>query len=599
MQDSTDHRPAAANADGKPAKSFLHKTLHLAHHRDGQLAFWMLLALGCGFLAYVARVHEITHDVFHEMSLFREALESGDFPQQDVFAYTPTVSPSVHHEWATGAVLYFSTIGNGLGLTGLSLLKLLMMAGLWLVLYRVARMRGAHPYIFALIAFFCFPVFWVGFATVRAQLFTLLFLAIQLWMQELDWRGRRAWVLGWLIMLVAWLNLHAGFVVGVGLITFHGLERIAYSWFQTRSVMGVLRATWHLIMAAPVAAATLLVNPYGWQYIPYLIRAIGMDRPLIREWLPLWHTHDPIVTIGVFLASLALFAYGVRHNPFRRSRGAAFLALTAYMTLKHIRHGSIYGVVWLAYVPAWISRTALGQNLVQWIEGQRSLVIRVSQAVVCASLLFACYHQFWRPTLPPLPRYSSASYPVEAVNYLQQHGFAGNLMTPFHVGAYVSWEMYPKVHVSFDGRYEVAYQEQVMPEHNRFYDAEPGGWDILDKYPTDAVLIHKQAKVCRYLDLFRNASAHTGPAEPVQESPPLPTQQRWQLVYEDDAYAILVPPESGLPVVDLRGQPLTDAAAEAFSSEHAHWNRLRPQPALASWSPSGSQSVGSPSQEPE
>ena len=96
--------------------SFLEKNLRLAAGKDVRLAAWMLLALLSGFLAYVARVHEVTHDVFHEMSLVREALVLRDFPQEDVFAYTPTVSPSVHHEWATGAVIYFATIGTGLGL---------------------------------------------------------------------------------------------------------------------------------------------------------------------------------------------------------------------------------------------------------------------------------------------------------------------------------------------------------------------------------------------------------------------------------------------------------------------------------------------------
>lgn len=542
---------------------FLRRNLRIGANKDVRLAAWVLLALASGFIAYVARVHEVTHDVFHEMSLYREALVLGDFPQEDVFAYTDTVSPSVHHEWATGAILYFATIGSGLGLSGLSILKLALMCALWLLLYRVARMRGAHPYIFALVAFFCFPVFWVGFATVRAQLFTMVFVAAQLWMHELDWRGRRGWVLLWLIMLVAWLNLHAGFVVGLGLIAFHSIERFAATWFRSRSVAVACKDTWHLMATAPIAGATLLINPYGPQYIPYLIRAIGMDRPLIREWLPLWHTHDPFTTLALFVASLAMFVFALRFNPWSRAKGAAFLALSAYMTLKHIRHGSIFGVVWLAYVPAWISRTRLGKGLVEWIASNRNNSIRVCQSLTCVCLLFASYHHFWRPTLPPQPLYSSASYPSQAIAYLKKQDFSGNLMTPFHVGAYVSWEMYPQVRVSFDGRYEVAYQEHIMPDHNQFYDAEANWWKILDKYPTDAVIIHKQAKVCDQLAGFEDARGAV----------PHPTEKSWQYAYEDDAYIVLVSDEYEIAKCDLRGDIIPDAAAEAFSSTHAHWNR--------------------------
>lgn len=551
-----------ANESG--ISKFLRSNMRIGVSRDLQLIAWMLCALACGFLAYVARMHEVTHDAFHEMSLFREALVLGQLPQEDVFAYTPTVSPSVHHEWATGAVLYFATLGTGMGLMGLSLLKFLLIGALWLFLYRVARMRGAHPYLFAALAFFTFPVLWVGFATVRAQLFTLVFIAAQLWMQELDWRGRRAWVVLWLAMLVAWLNIHAGFVVGLGLIAFHSVERFLSSCFTKRSLASAFQDTWHLMLTAPIAASTMLLNPYGWQYIPYLIRAIGMDRPLIREWQPLWNTYAPGVTLLVFGASVALFVLAQRATPLRRLRGAGFLALCIYMTLKHIRHGSIYGVVWLAYVPAWISHTKLGKSLIATIDSNRMRCIRVCQGMTCASLLFACFHHFWLPTLPPKQLYSTACYPTGAVEYLKTQEFEGNLLTPFHVGSYVSWEMYPQVKVSFDGRYEVAYQEHVMPEHNQFLGGEGNWWNMLDKYPTDAVLIHRQAVVYDQLDVFRDSTAD-------REHPA--TRERWRFVYEDDSFAILAPEHCKLPSVDRRGEDLKDGAWEAFSAEHAHWNR--------------------------
>ena len=497
------------------------------------------------------------------MSLFRESLVRGSVPQQEVFAYTDTVNPSVHHEWATGALLYFATLGTGLGLTGLVILKFSLAAAVWLVLYRVARMRGCHPYLFALFSIACFPVFWVGFATIRAQLFTMLFLALQLWMQELDWRGRRAWVLGWLAMLVLWLNVHAGFVVGCGLIAFHSVERFASAWLPRRSIRDAAKATWHLMAIAPISCAALLINPYGWQYIPYLVRAIGMERPLIREWLPLWHTHDPVGTLTLFAACIGLMAFGFWSNRGRR-RGFAFLALSAYMTLKHIRHGSIFAVVWIAYVPAWLSRTSFGKSIVAFLEGHRPATVRTCQGFACLFLAFACFQPFWRLTLPPQPRYSSASYPSEAIRYLKAHHFEGNLMTPFHVGAYVSWEMYPQVRVSFDGRYEVAYQEHMMGDHNRFYDADEDWWSIVGKYSTDAVLIHRDAKICSELETEKG----------IQELR-YQTGSDWELIYQDDAFVLIGRPNLSLPAVDRRGIPIRDAAWEAFTPEHSHWNAGR------------------------
>ncbi len=541
-------------------RDILSANLRIGASRDVRLAGWLLLALACGFLAYVARVNEITHDVFHEMALYREALASENFPKEDVFAFTPTVNPSVHHEWGTGAILYLATVESGLGLVGLASLRLLLMCALWLFLYRIARMRGAHPYVFACVAVATFPVFWVGFAMIRAQLFTMVFLAAQMWMQELDWRGRRTWVIAWWLMLVAWLNIHAGFVVGLGLYGFHCLERFGCEWFNSKSFNTAIQKTWHLIAGGLSVAIALPINPYGWEYIPYLMHAITMPRPLIQEWHALWHTFAPEITVPTFALSVFLLAYCQRHIRVGRMRGAAYLALCAYETLKHIRHGSLYGTVWLAYVPAWLTHTPLGKSIVRIIDGHRTLTIRTCQFISMGCLVFSCINQFWRPTLPATPLHSVASYPTSAVEYLKQHGFTGNLLTPFNQGAYLSWEMYPAVRVSLDGRYEVAYQDQVMDDHHRLYSGQVNWIELLEKYPCDAALVDQNADLRPKLEIFRDQSTKTE----------FTTKSPWRFVYEDDAFVILAPTNCPLPYVDRRDQPLIDGAWSTFSAAQSY-----------------------------
>lgn len=542
--------------------AWLHANLRLGQSRDVALAGWLILAVLCGFLAYIARLHEITHDVFHEMALFREYLALGNFPIDDVFAYTPTNHPTVHHEWGTGAILYWATVESGLGLMGLSALRLLLIASLWLLLYRVARQRGAHPYVFALTAAITFPVFWVGFSMLRAQLFTLVFLAATMWMIEIDRRGRRSWVLAWWILLVAWLNIHAGFLVGVGMLAFHGMERLVLAWVRSRSLGAAVRETWHLIFLGAAIPLALPLNPYGWQYVPYLWHAVSMPRPLIREWHPLWHALAPHTTIPLFMISVLLIAYALRHNRKQRWIGAAFLLLCAYQALKHIRHGSLYATVWIAYVPAWLSRTPFGKHLVRRVDQHRGLVVRGSQFVIAASLAFACYHSFWRPTLPPAPGDSFTCHPTAAVQYLKQHNFRGNLLTQFNHGAYVSWELYPEVRVSLDGRYEVAYPPEVIESFHRLAVAADGWETVLEQYDTDAILIGQHTELRPKLEAFRWADSASTDASS--------NAQRWRFVYEDDAFVILAKPGTELPYVNRVGKPLLDGAWGAFSVARSH-----------------------------
>ena len=81
-------------------------------------------AVGALFALALSTISFVDPDLWHEMALFREAVTLGHLPDDDCFAYTPTISPSVHHEWGTGAVLYGVTAALGWG--GLMALKYLL-----------------------------------------------------------------------------------------------------------------------------------------------------------------------------------------------------------------------------------------------------------------------------------------------------------------------------------------------------------------------------------------------------------------------------------------------------------------------------------------
>jgi len=102
------------------------RNLRIGLHRDGRLIVAACLATFLGFVAYVSRLSDVTHDAFHEMALVRAMFESGSFPLNDIFAFTPTVSPAVHHEWGTGLFLYMVAGANPMGLHGMAVARLLL-----------------------------------------------------------------------------------------------------------------------------------------------------------------------------------------------------------------------------------------------------------------------------------------------------------------------------------------------------------------------------------------------------------------------------------------------------------------------------------------
>jgi hypothetical protein len=496
----------------------------------------LLFALAA-FLAYITRVNGVTHDLFHAMALARDTIAQGSFPQNDTFAFTPTISPTVHHEWGFGVIAYLTTAHSDGGIFLMSL-KFLLVALLFLCCYRVCRQRGGQPIFFALSILIALPFFWVGFATIRAQLFTLVAISIQMVMLEADWRGRRAWILGWLILLLAWLNIHAGFVIGAAMMAFHGIERCIESWSRTRNIREVVGDTWHLFAAAPIAVLLLFVNPYGSEYIVYLAYGLTMPRPLIAEWGPLWTTYEPMQTMFFFAISVALLLYAGRHRRWTRLRGFLFLLFCAVMAVKHIRHGSIYGLIWLAYVPAWISHTPLGDRLQVFLSRKRILLAQASVVMAAFCLGYALWYPFWKAYLPVTVAGERGNYPLGAIAYLERSDFHGRLITDFDTGAYVTWRLYPNVLVSLDGRYEAAFQPGVMEDHLALFGCEGEWGKWLDRWEADGLIIPSGSKLGKELQ----AEASHEVARPFPGS-----TRKWKCFYSDPGTMVWLSDRYHLP----------------------------------------------------
>jgi len=511
----------------------LNENLRIGRMRDGRLIATLAIAAIVAFYAYIARLSDVTHDAFHEMALVRVFVESGHFPLGDVFAYTPTVHPVVHHEWGTGLILYLAAGASPLGMDGMAILRMLLIMAIALTMYRVARNNGAHPLMIFLCAPVLFPLLWVGFATLRAQLFTLLFLMLQMLMQQSDWHGKRLWIVYWAGLYVVWLNMHAGFVVGLAMLLLHVLER----WLILVSADGTwtgLRAAyaelWHHFLLVPIIGLGVLVNPWGALYAPYLVRAITMPRPTMLEWQPLWMTHDSTTAMAAFGLSIFSLGYVAKNRKWSRLRGWLFCCIAAFMAIKHLRHGSIYAIVWMATIPGWITPTAFGRSAIAALVSFRTPALRGAALVTAACIGFVFWHPIWKATIPSSDPNGAMVYPVEVVKYLKSNGFSGNMMTPFASGAYVSWMCHPQVRVSLDGRYEVAYRDDVLPKHNRFYAAEPGWQNVLQEYDSDAVLVQANSPVKK---LLGNPNFNT---------------QEWSIVYEDHVFALFMKDDVGLPI---------------------------------------------------
>jgi hypothetical protein len=284
-------------------------------------------------------------------------------------------------------------------------------------------------------------------------------------------------------------------------------------------------------------AALTVVNPYGIDYFPYLQDALRMERPLITEWRSILEAEPELILVYAF--SLLLLGYALVRGASKNVAGLLFLAAAAYAGARHQRHLTLYGVAWGCTVPALVQATPLGALLERALRpAKRSVTVGLAVAAVLGFSLFLSRHRF-RAVLPANPgEHATLLYPVGAAEYLREQRFRGNLLTPFEVGAFVSWKLHPDVKVSLDGRFEVAYAPELLERHLRFYGAREGWADFLDALPTDAVLVRADAPVAAELERLEG----------------------WGRPYRDDAFEVFVRHDGpDLPSVDRRGVHMTGA----------------------------------------
>jgi hypothetical protein len=350
-----------------------------------------------------------------------------------------------------------------------------------------------------------------GYVPVRAQVFTFFFFALTLYILESAKNTGNPSGLRWLpVMMVVWCNVHGGFVSGLGLIFLYGLGGLL-----AREKRAAPYFLWGFI-----SLLITLINPYGFNYWIYTVQAIFLERPEITE----WYSALKALKSGVYVFPVSLFLV------------ASFLALAILIFLKkkditeilvvcvvtylgfaHVRHNVLFGLVWGAYLPLWLTEI-FGATERKWLR----LAGRVFP-VLFAGLLVAAYFCFYpmrQMHFIPTFRFfvSSEAYPLKALAWLKSNHIRGNLLCHFDWGEYIMWCCHPDFRVAIDGRYETVYQQDVYQEYFAFTSGKKG-WDIfLRKYPHDAVLLKANTDTHRLMN----------------------DEKDWQMVYSDPTSVVFV-----------------------------------------------------------
>ncbi len=478
---------------------------------EGTAAFAILLIVASALHFLGGNVAD--PDLWGHLRYGEMILEGHGLPREDVFSYTAPGAAFYDHEWLSDLV--FAALFALAGSAGLVALKLFVGAAMLLAMWdamraferRLAPGHDVHPLVVAGVMIAALAVISPG-ATFRPQLFTMLFLAVELaLLVRGDTRLRSGMTTVPLelavlpLLLGVWANLHGGFLVGLGLLGCYGAATIGeglVAALRRRALACTPRALAVLAGVCVLGALAPLVNPYGLELYLYLGATLDMHDQ-ISEWYPveLFSSHFlrfKLLVVATTVACAVLWA--------RRREGRAagvllcwlvpFLAVAAVAAFRHQRHTVLFGIVAmppLAIAVEEVRRLALAR----WPQ----LVPRppVRAALACGALAVALF-QLWgfgaRIARDGTSiRFGRIDYPVDAVEFLRTHGIRGNIAMPFEWGAYAISKLAPESRVFIDGRFEAVYPPQVIEDYFAFMNGTEGWERLLDAYPTEVVVVQR------------------------------------------------------------------------------------------------------------
>ena len=309
--------------------------------------------------------------------------------------------------------------------------------------------------------------------------------------------GKRASL--WLLppLLALWVNLHGGFLAGLGTVGLALLLRTLQSLnrhgFRVRAILAdAVPLT--LTLAAGIAAS--LLNPLGWRLWPYLRTELGYgeNRVYIQEWQPIWQVWDLWLALVPFFILLAILLVAGVAAWRKRERIADLpawvwllsclpLTLMAFQSNRHIP----VQLIWIAPVIGLL----LGPRQTDLASAPRaepSLWITGLAGIVAVLTVYSV-------VLIPQPRIllgQSAfgpTRPDRAVAFMKVNELKGNVYTPLWWGSYLTWELYPSVLVSIDGRNVTLFARETVTANFRFYSDERPDLETPRLDQTDYLLV--------------------------------------------------------------------------------------------------------------
>lgn len=414
-------------------------------------------------------------------------LEHGRVPTQDFFSFSKAGEPWFAWEWLSDVV--FALVHGWMGLKGMVWLTAALFMGLVAVVFLRVGRAGAN-------VFLAVPLTMVAIGVIRIHLlarphmFTLLFIALAIWLIEKDLERPTRWIWALVPMTVLWVNLHGGWAALVATLGVVSAGAAAEA-LAGRREWAVSRR--YLTLAAACGLASL-ANPYGWE----LHRHMGayLDSKWIQDAVeefqsPKFRTEGQRFFEAIMLGAVLAAGFQMRRRSFIMP---LLLLFWTHASLTSVRHAPILAILALpvlARSAAGLWTRFMGQFSGKSIPGILNSIGRDMQpSLVKPGVWSALPMLFLLTPLAPVRWPSDFPSGLFPTAFIARHAAvieSARLYTTDEWADYLLYRNYPKQRVFFDGRSDF-YGERLGREFLRM-SAGYHDWDkLLKKHKIDAVM---------------------------------------------------------------------------------------------------------------
>ncbi len=403
-------------------------------------------------------------------------------PHVDFLTHSMPGQKWVAHEWLGGVVsaLFY----DAAGFQGLVCMASLGLAAA-IAIFARALLRYYNPaqtIVIAALAWIVISPHWLARPHMVALPLMVWWMALLVQARE---KGRAPPLAAALIM-IAWVNLHGTFLVGIGFAGLFTVEAVLMTSGEAARIKAAKE--WACFTLASMAATLVTPNGIEAYLLPMRLLDMKFALSMLIEWKSIDFQHLSTLEIWLLLALGTMMWRGVR-LPFVR---VLMLLLLFAISLQHARNGDLIAFIAPLLAAPWAGAQLAHGKGGDWLD--RFARPASARGMALAALLaFAAEAVAAQFPLGPEPKYA----PEAALRAVQEAHIAGPVFNDYNFGDYL---IFNGIKTFIDGRADMFGD----PFIKRYYEAVHGQSDdlpaLLDEYKIAWTIFPADARAVTLID---------------------------------------------------------------------------------------------------